>query len=68
MSDAVTLPPAEALKPALQMAEACAVRWPGESADYRQARTLLLAEEIDLRRRIQRLAAQRRALPPGPVA
>ena len=39
-----------------------------ESAEYRQARVKLLAEEIELRRQIQRVAAQRRALPPGPVA
>lgn len=39
-----------------------------ESAAYRQARVKLLAEEIELRRQIQRVAAQRRALPPGPVA
>src|SRR5206468_3696430 len=63
-----TLPPVEALKPAREMAEASRVRWPGESDDYRKARTALLAEEIELRRRIQRLAEQRRALPPGPAA
>src|SRR5689334_22502115 len=68
MSDPVTLPPAEALKPARDMAEASKVRWPGESGEYRAARTALLAEEIELRRRIQRVAAQRRALPPGPAA
>lgn len=68
MSDAVALPPAESLTPAREMAEASLVRWPGESADYRRARTALLAEEIDLRRRIQRLAEHRRALPPGPIA
>ena len=68
MSEAATLPPEDALKPARDMAEASRVRWPGESEVYRKARTALLAEEIALRRRIQRLAAQRRALPPGPVA
>ena len=50
------------------MAEASPTRWPGESADYRRARTALLADEIALRRQIQRVAEQRRALPPGPVA
>jgi predicted dithiol-disulfide oxidoreductase (DUF899 family) len=50
------------------MAEAHPSRWPGESAEYRRARTALLAEEIELRRQIQRVAEQRRALPPGPVA
>ena len=39
-----------------------------ESAEYRQAREKLLVEEIALRRQIQRVAAQRRELPPGPVA
>ena len=68
MSDTATLPPREALKPAEQLAEASETRWPGESAEYRRARTALLAEEIALRRQIQRVAAQRRALPPGPVA
>jgi predicted dithiol-disulfide oxidoreductase (DUF899 family) len=68
MSAAVTLPAAEALVPAREMAEASPVRWPGESAEYRRARTALLAEEIELRRSIQRLAERRRALPPGPIA
>src|SRR4029077_4716004 len=36
--------------------------------DYRKARTALLAEEIELRRQIQRVAAKRRELPPGPEA
>ena len=36
-----------------------------ESAEYRAARTALLAEEIELRRHMERVAAQRRALPPG---
>jgi predicted dithiol-disulfide oxidoreductase (DUF899 family) len=53
------------LKPALELAEASKTRFPNESAEYRQARTALLAEEIALRRQIQRVAAQRRALPPG---
>ncbi|WP_304186940.1 DUF899 family protein [Phenylobacterium aquaticum] len=41
------------------------VRYPNESAEYRAARTDLLAQEIELRRQIERVAAQRRALPPG---
>ena len=68
MSDTATLPMQEALKPATEMAEASKTRWPGESENYRRARTALLAEEIALRRQIQRVAEQRRALPPGPVA
>jgi predicted dithiol-disulfide oxidoreductase (DUF899 family) len=43
------------------------VRFPGESAEYRIARDILLAEEIELRRRIEAVAAARRALPPGGV-
>jgi predicted dithiol-disulfide oxidoreductase (DUF899 family) len=38
---------------------------PNESAAYRKARNALLAEEIALRRHIEAVAAQRRALPPG---
>jgi len=33
--------------------------------EYRAARNVLLAEEIELRRHIERVAAQRRALPIG---
>jgi predicted dithiol-disulfide oxidoreductase (DUF899 family) len=36
-----------------------------ESSEYREARTKLLAEEIELRRQIQRVAELRRELPPG---
>ena len=39
--------------------------YPDESTAYRQARNALLAEEIALRRHIEAVAAQRRALPPG---
>ena len=66
MSDPVTLP-AE-LKSAHDMAAACNIRQAGETAEYRKARTSLLADEIELRRQIQRVAERRRALPPGPVA
>ncbi|HUQ12994.1 MAG TPA: DUF899 family protein [Novosphingobium sp.] len=38
----------------------------GESAEYAEAREALLAEEIELRRHIARVAAQRRELPDGP--
>jgi predicted dithiol-disulfide oxidoreductase (DUF899 family) len=41
------------------------IRFPGESDEYRRARNALLEVEIDLRRAIERVAAQRRALPPG---
>jgi predicted dithiol-disulfide oxidoreductase (DUF899 family) len=40
-------------------------RFPNESADYRRARDSLLVAEIALRRQIEAVAAQRRALPPG---
>jgi predicted dithiol-disulfide oxidoreductase (DUF899 family) len=40
-------------------------RFPNESDAYRQARDALLEEEIELRRQIERIAAQRRALPIG---
>ncbi|MGZ6643676.1 MAG: DUF899 family protein [Solirubrobacteraceae bacterium] len=41
------------------------MRFPGESDAYRRARDELLQAEIDLRRQIEAVAAQRRALPPG---
>jgi predicted dithiol-disulfide oxidoreductase (DUF899 family) len=53
------------LKPAIELSRKNAVRFPNESKEYRIARTALLAEEIELRRHIERVAAQRRALPPG---
>jgi predicted dithiol-disulfide oxidoreductase (DUF899 family) len=55
----------ETLVPAAELARRSPVRFPNEDADYRQARTALLAEEIELRRHIERVAAMRRALPPG---
>lgn len=55
----------ETLTPAAQLARENPVRFPNESAEYRAARTALLAEEIELRRHIARVAEQRRALPPG---
>lgn len=39
--------------------------FPNESPEYRAARAELLADEIALRRRIEAVAAKRRALPPG---
>ena len=39
--------------------------YPGETADYRTARDALLAAEQDLRRQVEVVAAQRRALPLG---
>ena len=43
------------------------LHFPGESAEYRAARNALLAEEMELRRQVERVAAQRRALPTGGV-
>ena len=40
------------------------VRFPGESDEYRMKRDELLKAEIDLRRQIEAVAAQRRKLPP----
>jgi predicted dithiol-disulfide oxidoreductase (DUF899 family) len=54
-----------ALKPATELARTNTARFPNESADYRRARQALLAEEIELRRHIERVAEQRRQLPPG---
>jgi predicted dithiol-disulfide oxidoreductase (DUF899 family) len=41
------------------------IRFPNESREYRAARDKLLAAEIALRRQIEAVAAERRALPPG---
>jgi predicted dithiol-disulfide oxidoreductase (DUF899 family) len=54
-----------ALVPAAELAKRNSMRFPNESADYRRARHALLIEEIELRRHIERVAEQRRALPPG---
>jgi predicted dithiol-disulfide oxidoreductase (DUF899 family) len=53
------------LTPASQLAAENTARMPNESAEYRAARNALLAEEIELRRQLERVAALRRALPPG---
>jgi predicted dithiol-disulfide oxidoreductase (DUF899 family) len=56
---------APTLVPATELAARNPFRMPNESAEYRAARNALLAEEIELRRHIERVAVQRRALPPG---
>ena len=53
------------LVPAKELAARNGARFPNESAEYRRARDALLAEEIELRRHIERVAEQRRRLPPG---
>jgi len=55
------------LASASELATKNRVRFPNENEDYRRARDALLAEEIELRRHIERVAEQRRALPPGGV-
>ena len=47
------------------MSAPLSTRFPGESGEYRLARDRLLEAEVELRRAIERVAAQRRALPPG---
>jgi predicted dithiol-disulfide oxidoreductase (DUF899 family) len=41
------------------------LRFPNESTAYREARNALLAEEMELRRQVERVATHRRALPKG---
>jgi len=53
------------LRPAAELAAAASQPYPNDSPEYRKARTALLAEEIELRRHIERVAEQRRALPLG---
>lgn len=59
------MPDGSALQPAAAIAHNNRARQPNESAEYRKAREALLAEEIELNRHIARVAAHRRALPPG---
>jgi len=53
------------LIPATEFAAKNKAHLPNESREYREARNALLAEEIELRRHIERVAALRRALPAG---
>jgi predicted dithiol-disulfide oxidoreductase (DUF899 family) len=62
MSDIAAL---DRLIPAIRLAHQSAKPYPNNSAEYRKARTALLVDEIELRRHIERVAAQRRALPLG---
>jgi predicted dithiol-disulfide oxidoreductase (DUF899 family) len=48
-------------------ADVSELRFPNESAEYRAARDALTRAETELTRRIEEVAAQRRALPPGGV-
>ena len=59
--------PNKTFVPAADLAKTSYVCFPGESTEYREARNALLAEEIELRRHIERVAQQRRALPLGGI-
>jgi len=67
MSDTLERPvtQTETLKPAAELAALESRPWPNEPTGYRAAREALLAEEIELRRHIARVAAMRRQLPVG---
>jgi predicted dithiol-disulfide oxidoreductase (DUF899 family) len=58
---------AGASRPADELAAKRTPPFPGESAEYATAREALLADEIEVRRHLTRLAEQRQGLPPGPV-
>lgn len=53
------------LVPAAELARLNEASFPNESAEYREARNALLAEEIELRRHIWRVGEMRRRLPSG---
>jgi len=53
------------LTPSAELAAKNNSHFPNESPEYRKARNALLAEEIELRRHIERVAAMRRAMPLG---
>jgi predicted dithiol-disulfide oxidoreductase (DUF899 family) len=53
------------LAPASSLVAKNGAHFPNESPQYRAARNALLEQEIELRRQLERVAAQRRALPIG---
>ncbi|MGD0301660.1 MAG: DUF899 family protein [Bryobacteraceae bacterium] len=59
------MPDTQKLVPAQDLAAANKAHHPNESAEYRAARNELIVEEIELRRHLERVASQRRALPVG---
>lgn len=59
------MPVSSTLAPAQELAAGNRAHFPNESNAYRAARNALLVEEIELRRQLAHVAAQRRALPPG---
>ena len=56
---------AKKLVPASKLARKTDIHFPNESTAYRRARAKLLAKEIELRRSMEAVAVQRRALPQG---
>src|SRR6202162_5367742 len=56
---------AQTLSPARELVATNTAHFPNESALYRTARNALLVEEIEVRRHIEHVASQRRALPDG---
>jgi predicted dithiol-disulfide oxidoreductase (DUF899 family) len=59
------MPVTKALTLARELVATNTAHFPNETAEYRTARNDLLEEEIELRRHIERVSAQRRALPNG---
>jgi predicted dithiol-disulfide oxidoreductase (DUF899 family) len=59
------MPDTQMIVSAQELAATNKARYPNESATYRAARNELLVEEIELRRHLERVASQRRTLPPG---
>jgi predicted dithiol-disulfide oxidoreductase (DUF899 family) len=59
------MPDTPKLVPAQDLAATNKAHYPNESAEYRAARNELIVEEIELRRHLERVASQRRALPTG---
>src|SRR4029077_3962036 len=53
------------LIPATTLARKAKTPFPGETDAYHKAREALVAEEVEFRRHMTRLAEQRRSLPPG---
>jgi hypothetical protein len=63
ISGGQTMTQSSTLTPAKALAERNHAHFPNEDAAYRKARNALLAEEIELRRHIERVAGMRRQLP-----
>jgi predicted dithiol-disulfide oxidoreductase (DUF899 family) len=58
---------AQILARAAELAATAHHPYPGESEAYTKARIALIAEEVELRRQLERVAAHRRALPAAPI-